>query len=111
LERYKAKARSLTYLINLFPRTFYWQIEITTDTKHLLSVNHSQSFLRDTISTTGSAQTLPHLRVESLKQLQQQPAFSWQGSGLGVIAGQAPAAEVAANGCGSVPGSEAPAKP
>ena len=39
--------------------------------------------------------------MESLKQLKQQPAFSWQGSGLGVIAGQAPAADVAANGCGS----------
>ena len=57
------------------------------------------------------AQPLPHLCVEGLKQLQQQLAFSWQGSGLGFIAGQAPAAEVAANGCGAVPGSEAPAKP
>jgi len=63
------------------------------------------------MSTPGSAQTLPNLRVESLKQLKQQPAFSWQGSGLGFIAGQAPAADVAANGCGAVPGSEGLAKP
>ena len=59
----------------------------------------------------GSAQTLPHLRGKSLKLLQQQPEFNRQGSGLGVIAGQAPAANVAANGCGVAPGSEAPAKP
>jgi hypothetical protein len=54
----------------------------------LLSVNHSQSFLRKIISKPVSAQTLPHLRMESLKLLQQQPAFSRQRSGLGVIAGQ-----------------------
>jgi len=35
-----------------------------------------------------SAQPLPHLSVEGLKQLKQQPAFSGQGCGLGVIAGQ-----------------------
>jgi hypothetical protein len=108
MARYKPNPRSLTYQLL---RSFYWQIPITTDTRHLLSVNHSQAFLRGTISTSGSAQTLPHLRVESLKLLQQQPAFSWQGSGLGVITGQAPAAEVAANGCVVAPGSEAPAKP
>jgi hypothetical protein len=54
----------------------------------LLSVNHSQSFLRKIISKPVSAQALPHLRMESLKLLQRQPAFSRQRSGLGVIAGQ-----------------------
>jgi hypothetical protein len=55
---------------------------------HLLSVNHSQAFRSHTISKPVSAQTLPHLRVESLKLLKRQPAFSRQRSGLGVIAGQ-----------------------
>jgi len=54
----------------------------------LLSINHSQTVCRETISTPSSAQTLPNLRVESLKLLKQQPAFNWQGSRLGVIAGQ-----------------------
>jgi hypothetical protein len=89
----------------------YWLILTISDQKHLLSASHSQSFLRKTISTPSSAQTLPHLRVESLKLHQQQPSFNRQGSGLGVLAGQAPAAEVAANGCVVAPGSEAPAKP
>jgi hypothetical protein len=88
LARFKAKARSLTNLTKQFLRTFYWQISRTTDSKHLLSVNHSKSFLRNIISKPVSAQTQPHLRVESLKLLQQQPAFSRQRSGLGVIAGQ-----------------------
>jgi hypothetical protein len=98
-------------MTNQFLRSYYCQIPKTTDTRHLPSINHSQSFLSDSISKPVSAQTLPHLRVESLKLHQQQPSFNRQGSGLGVIAGQAPAADVAANGCGAVPGSEAPAKP
>ena len=35
-----------------------------------------------------SAQRLPYFCVEGLKLLKQQPAFRWQGCGLGVIAGQ-----------------------
>jgi hypothetical protein len=108
MARYKPNPRSLTYELL---RTFYWQIPITTDTRHLLSANQAQAFCRETISKPVSAQTLPHLRVESLKLHQQQPSFNRQGSGLGVIAGQAPAADVAANGCGAVLGIEAPAKP